>query len=178
LDPSGAPALTPDQRRYLLVQSGLGAAIVNAVLNGFIGWVILVGQTEFSVWTVPGVAVDLVATAFGVAFGTVLAAALGVPRDIKRGKITMPHLSPRFLEFLRRFQPNVLKRSIWLGVMSVLIFTPPVLLLCALAGVQVFERGVFVVVKGGFAAAEAALITPLIVLAALLDDTRTAARTG
>jgi hypothetical protein len=176
LDPSGAPALTPDQRRYLLLQSGLGAAVVNAILNGFIGWAILAGQTEFRVWTLPGAAADLVATAFGVAFGTVLAAALGVPRDVKRGKITMPRLSPGFLELLGRLPPGVFKRSVWLGVVSVLVFAPPVLLLCALAGVHVFERGAFVAVKAGFAAAEAALITPIIVLAALLDGTRGEAR--
>ncbi|MBM4364225.1 MAG: hypothetical protein FJ104_16215, partial [Deltaproteobacteria bacterium] len=49
-----------------------GAAVVNALLNGAIGWAATRELPVVPTWGLPGVAADLLATAFGVTFGTAL----------------------------------------------------------------------------------------------------------
>src|SRR5262245_4182606 len=101
----------------------------------------------------PGAAGDLVATAFGVTFGTCLGAKLSVRWDIARGKLAAP--APIARKSSRLFMPeNLLFRSVWLGALSVPVFGFPVLLLLFLAGADTLERGVFIALKAGFSAVQ------------------------
>lgn len=147
----------------------MGAAIVNALLNGAIGWVITRGLTAFPVWRFPGIGPDLLATTFGVSFGTVLAMVVQVRIDVTRGKIA-PFAPPAALApALARFPRGVLLRSIVLGVLSVPVFATPALAWLALSGADALSRSAFVALKAGLAALEGGLVTPIIVLAALAD---------
>jgi hypothetical protein len=161
--------VSPEQRRYLLVQGCLGAALVNALLNGAIGWAITTGLAEFPVWKLPGVAGDLVATAFGVSFGTCLAAKFTVRWDVARKKITTPVLSPALSSLLARMPERTLPRSLWLGIVSIPVFGVPAVAALFGLGIASLDRVPFVALKAAFSAVEAALVTPLIVLAVLSD---------
>jgi hypothetical protein len=168
--------LSVEQRRYVFARSSLGGAVINALLNGAIGWGITFGLATFPIWKLPGVAGDLVATAFGVTFGTCLGAKLTVRWDIARGKVAAlapPSLAPPGGSgtgpWLRRLPEGVLRRSLWLGLLSIPVFALPVLLALWLTGEPDMERLTFVALKAAFSAAEAAVVTPLIVLAVLLD---------
>lgn len=166
--------VTKEERAYVLLQGGIGAAIVNAILNGGIGWLITRGLTEFPVWRIPGVAFDLVATAFGVSFGTVLAMAVQVRFDVSRGRIK-PFSPPSSVSRLVcRFPEGVFRRSVVLGAASVPLFAFPALLGLAASGLSGLERATFVGVKTILAAMEGGIVTPLIVLGALLDLSRVA----
>lgn len=147
----------------------MGAAIVNALLNGGIGWAVTRGLPTFPAWKLPGVAGDLVATAFGVSFGTVLAMALQIRFDVSRGKIS-PFPPPASLaQVLARVPRAILPRSIVLGAFSVPVFATPALVWLALSGQEALTRTAFVWLKGGLAAVEGGLVTPFIVLCALGD---------
>jgi hypothetical protein len=162
--------VSPEHRRYLFVQTAIGAAIVNALINGGIGWAATRGLVEFPAWKTPGVAGDLVATAFGVAFGTCFGAALQAKLDLKSGRVTVPTTLSPFLERLTARRPsNLWARASMLGVLAVPVFAPPALLLLSLSGVAALDRGTFIGVKAGFSAFEGALLTPFILLGALLD---------
>lgn len=161
--------MSPEQRRYLFLQSGVGAAIVNALLNGGIGWAITRGLAVFPVWRFPGIAPDLLATTFGVSFGTVLAMVVQVRIDVTRNKIA-PFAPPAALAaLLARFPRGILLRSIVLGVLSVPVFATPALAWLALSGADALSRSAFISLKAGLAAVEGGLVTPVIVLAALSD---------
>ena len=108
--------VSPEQRRYLFIQCGVGAALVNALLNGGLGWAITKEFPTFPVWQLPGVGADLLATAFGVAFGTVLAMAVTVRLDAARGKIA-PFVPPGSAAALvSRFPRATFSRSVVLGI--------------------------------------------------------------
>ena len=74
--------MTKEQYRYVYVQSAFGAAVVNLLLNGAIGWAATLGLTEFPMCKTPGVLVDIAATAFGVAFGTCFGVLLQARGDL------------------------------------------------------------------------------------------------
>jgi len=161
--------VSKDQKTYLVLQSGVGAAVVNALLNGAIGWAITRGLTEFPVWRIPGVAMDLLATTFGVTFGTVLAMAVQVRLDVARGKISPLDPPKALAAALARFPQGVLARSVVLGLVSVPLFAPPALAWLAATGTPTLGRGAFIAVKAGLAAVEGGLVTPIIVLSVLRD---------
>ena len=158
-----------DPYRYVLVNGVLGASIVNALLNGGIGVAITVGLATFPVWGVPGAVADLVATAFGVAFGTCLVVPFQVRRDVARGRVAVPEAPGWLSPPLGRLPRGTLARSIALGVVSVPLFCPLAVLPLALLGTVDLSRESFVALKAGFSAVEAALVTPLVLLASLLD---------
>jgi hypothetical protein len=164
--------VTPAQRTYLYVQNGVGAAIVNALLNGFAGWFITRGLPVFPVWAIPGAGPDLVGTAGGVAFGTCLVIPFTAAFDVRRGKITAPEASPAFAAFLEKLPKNLLLRACAAGIICVPVFAFPVLLALAITGTTALSTPTFVWVKTLLAALEGGLITPFVVHAALLGVRR------
>jgi hypothetical protein len=160
---------TAQQRRLLFVQNTLGAAVVNLVINGVIGWAITRGLAAFPVWSIPGAAPDLAATAYGVSFGTAIAARFGVNFELRRGRISAIAPLPPFSDWYRRLPQNTFARSIWFGVVSLPVFAAPLLLVLLVVGAPAIERTTFIWLKAGFSAVQAAIVTPLIVLAVLFD---------
>jgi hypothetical protein len=161
--------MTPKQRFYVVARNGLGAAFVNAALNGAIGWALTRGLSEFPIWRAPGVAVDLVFTAFGITFGTCLALPLQTKRDFQRGLVTLPELTPGVAGLLGRFPSGLFRRAVVLGAVSIPLFAPPVLVALAASGQAVMGRVPFVELKAAFSAIQGGIVTPFIVLAILSD---------
>jgi len=168
--------VTSSQRAYLFLQCGVGAALVNALLNAGIGWVITVGLTEFPIWRVPGAAFDLAATAFGVVFGTCLVAVFQVRIDVTKRKITPPEVGPALGSVLARLPQKTFPRGVFLGMLAVPAFTPPLFVAFVASGISALDRSDFIALKAGFSAIIAGFATPFIVLAALRDHAARAMR--
>jgi hypothetical protein len=163
--------LSPAQRRYLFIQNGLGAAIVNAALNGAIAWAMMRRLALLPVWGVPGVVPDILVTAFGVTFGTCIFASLQVRWDVDRGRIS-PALSDGVTRVVARFPAGTFRRAFLLGAVSVVVFCPLVLAALALSGKSGFDRSSFIALKAVFSAVQGAVVTPLIVMGVLADRSR------
>jgi hypothetical protein len=159
--------VTPEQHHYVFVESAIGSAIINAVLNGAIGWGITRGLSEVPVWKAPGAAVDLVFTAFGVAFGTCLGAFLQVRLDLKRGKITAPLLTGGLSVWIARSPRATFARAVAFGAIATVVFGPLALGGLLATGATALGRVPFVVLKAGFSAVVGAVATPFILLATL-----------
>jgi hypothetical protein len=139
-------------------------------LNGAIGWGLTRGLSDFPVWKAPGVAIDLVLTAFGITFGTCLVLPPQIKRDASRGRITLPDdLPPSVTGLIARLPRGALARGLLLGGVSVPLFAPPVLVGLALLGGATMGRFDFVELKALFSAIQGGLVTPLVVLAVLSD---------
>ncbi len=164
--------MSPSQRIYLIGQSCVGAAIVNAIINGAIGWGVTRGMTTFPMWRSPGIVADLVATAFGVTFGTCVCMAIQVPWDFGRGKITAVSLSPAISTLLARFPRKTFYRGLVLGALSVPVFALPVVVALAVLGGGGMDRMPYIALKAAMSALEGAIVTPFIVLAVLADVAR------
>ena len=164
--------MTSAQRFYVLLRNGAGAALVNALLNGGIGWVMMRGLTEFPVWRVPGAAADFVVTAFGITFGTCVVLPFQVKRDFTAGRASLPEVSPGVRTLLARFPRAFLRRAVVLGAVSVPLFAPWALLALFLSGASELARIPFIELKALFSAIEGGIVTPFIVLAVLTDCSR------
>jgi hypothetical protein len=167
--------MLPRERRYLLVTCCIGSGIVNAIINGGLGWGLTHTYPILPLWRIPGVVADIAGTAFGVTFGTCLGMVLQIRRDLKAGRVghvDASVLSPGVAALVARFPAGILKRSVGLGALSVPIFALPVTLGLAVLGIASMNRVPFVTLKAGFAALQAAMVTPLIALAALADVSR------
>jgi hypothetical protein len=167
--------MLPRDRRYLILTCCIGSAIVNAIINGGLGWGLTHTYPVLPLWRIPGVVADIAGTAFGVTFGTCLGMALQIRRDLKAGRVgrvDASMLSPGVASLVARFPLGTFRRSVSLGALSVPIFTLPVVVGLAIVGIGSMERVPFVALKAGFAALQAAMVTPFIALAALGDVSR------
>jgi hypothetical protein len=170
--------MLPRERRYLLVTCCIGSGIVNAIINGGLGWGLTHTFPNLPVWRIPGVAADIAGTAFGVTFGTCLGMAIQIRRDMRLGKVgpvEASALSPGVAALVARFPVGVFKRSVSLGAVSV-VFALPVVVGLLVLGIGSLDRVPFVALKSSFAALQAAMVTPLIALAALGDVSRSRTR--
>jgi hypothetical protein len=161
--------MSPKQRRYLVLTGCVGPAFANALFNGPIGWLVTVAYPMFPVWTIPGAAADLVATAGGVAFGTCIAMMIQVKRDFKRGRISAPPISGWMTRWLVSIPRGMLQQSVGCGIWGILLFAFPVVLVLFFSGASALDRVTFTWLKTVLSALDAALIAPLVALKALLD---------
>lgn len=140
--------------------------IINVLINAPIGWFMVPAGARLGIWTLPGVGADLVATAFGVAFGTALVVTPQTRKQIDSGQMLAPPLAERWRNMFAGWPRSLLVRSINLGVWGVLIFAPLPLLALHLLDVQPLDRLGVTLLKGGFSFVEGALVTPVIAAAA------------
>jgi hypothetical protein len=167
--------MTARDRRYLLLTCCLGSAVVNAIINGGLGWGMTHSLPLLHLWRIPGVVADLAGTAFGVTFGTCLGMAFQIRRDLRLGKVghvEATALSSGVAGLVARFPVGTFRRSVGLGALSIPIFALPVVVGLLVLGIGSLDRVPFVVLKSGFAALQAAMVTPLIALAALGDASK------
>jgi hypothetical protein len=143
-------------RIYLFGPGCLGPAVVNALINGALGWAGTRKLPAFPLWTLPG-----------VAFGTYLGLALQVKRDTRAGKVG-PMTSPAVVAAIfGRLPRSTFARSVSLGLAAVPVFAVPVIAALVASGSSEVVSRSFVVLKGTFAAVEAGVLAPLIVLGVL-----------
>jgi hypothetical protein len=156
-------------RTFSWLGNALGAGVVNALLNAAFGWFFLPAGKTLPLLGVPGVFGDTLGMAYGISFGTVLVVTPQIQRDFRRGRLLPPPVSPYWQASLERWPRSIFRRSVQLGVFSILVFAPlPLLGLWALSP-DGFGREAFALYKGAFAFVEGALVTPFIAVAAMLD---------
>ena len=151
------------------IETALGAGLVNVVVNAPIGWAIVPG-TGLLLWGVPSISSDLVATAGGIAFGTVLLVTPQIRGRRRQGKLASPVIGDRLRASLLGWPRSTVRRAVALGLLSVVAFVPLPLLALSLSGMGSVDPLPMAIVKGSFAFVTSALITPLIVLGAMLDE--------
>jgi hypothetical protein len=146
--------------------TALGSGIINVLINAPIGWFMVPAGTQLGIWTVPGVAGDLVATAFGIAFGTALVVTWQTRNQVARGQLLAPQLAARWHDMFAGWPRSSWIRGFNLGVWCVLIFTPLPLLALYLLDVQPLDRMAVTLLKGSFSFVVGGLVTPVIAAAA------------
>jgi len=156
---------------FSVVQSAVVGAVINALLNGGIGWAVA-PASGMPLWGAVSVGGDLIATAFGIAFGTALVVTPLQRAVARQGAMTLPPL-PDFLRLgFPRWPSSVLRRSLNLGVLGVLLFAPLPLVGLWLVAPTGLSAPAFVAFKAAFASVEGAVVTPIIAMAGLADVLR------
>ena len=155
--------LSPEHRRYLLVEQVIAGVIINVAIAAVLGWLFFRNVERVPIAGFKGAMVDTIVSAFMIAFATCLAVTRVARRDVCRGRIaplrggTVSAMMPR----------SIAARAILLGSLC----AAAVALMLMAASVRFGERDVllrhFMIFKLGFAAVEGALITPLIAFVAI-----------
>jgi hypothetical protein len=154
-------ALSAAHRRLLIAENGVGSAVFNFALNGAIAWGLFRTATHVPLWGEQSVAADTVATAFLLPFLTCLIVSRTVERRVTQGDV--PMLAPAELPAASWPRRSILARSVFLGVAGVVLAAVPVVAALGASGFSGFAGlWPFVGFKAGFAAALAALVTPLV----------------
>jgi hypothetical protein len=156
---------TPLQRRYLLVDNGVGPFVINLLINALIAWLLFRNATHVPLWGQSSVAGDTVATSFLLPLITCL-----IVTPLARGRVRGGHLPRLTPEAAPGWIPrNTIARSVVIGIVCLVLFTPITLLALQMLGIVSMTPWHFVYFKGMFAAVEGALVTPFLALWAISD---------
>src|SRR5881296_1564376 len=161
--------VSPAQRRYLLLEQGVGAAVFNFLLNAAIAWLIFRGADVVPLWGQQSIAGDTIGTSVILPFLTCLIATRLVRGHVRSGKVAPLGWSRDTQPWLGWLPRGTLARGLALGGVGLLVFAPPVLLAHVALGVTQHGLARFVVFKASFAAAEALVVTPLVALWAIVE---------
>jgi hypothetical protein len=160
--------VAPDYRKYLVGQSVAGA-VINFFLNAAIGWLLYRQLPRVPLYGAQSMAGDVVVTSLLL---PVLICLIATP--LIRGEVARARLPA--VSWLRpgsgRAVPlpsNLFLRALLLGLLSALLVSPIMVLALRWLGVHGLKFWSFVAFKASFAAALAAVITPIVASRALED---------
>jgi len=153
-------SLSPQHRTYLINEQIIGPAVINFAINALNGWWFFRTFAPIPMWTIPGVAFDLLGIFNGLPFLLTLITTPIVRHQVRKGKVLpLPH-GPEAYPVLRRLPRNLLWRSTYLGIAAWLIGGPVLLFSLWLVGDRM-ELTTFWIVKGTISAVLAAIMAPI-----------------
>lgn len=160
--------MSREQRRYVLEQ-GIGSGLINVLINAAVAWLLFRSLPNVPLWGLQSIAGDTVGTCFVLPFATCLIVTRLTHREVRRGRFPSPDWRRAAHPALGRLPGATTPRAALLGLLCTLVVAP--LALGALAALGIAELGLasFVAFKALFAGALAAVVTPLIAVAALGD---------
>jgi hypothetical protein len=161
-------SITPAQRRYLLLDNGVGPFVINFLINAVIAWLLFRHATHVPLWGQSSIAGDTIATSFLLPLITCL-----IVTPLARGRVRSGQVAALTAPAARKWPPrNMIVRSVAIGVLGVILFTPVTLLMLGAVGIGSLTPWHFVGFKGSFAAIEGGLVTPFLALWAISDAPR------
>jgi len=168
--------LSAQHRRLLWLDQGVGSAVFNFLLNAAIAWLLFHSAEVVPLWGQTSIAGDTLATAFILPLLTSLIVSRMVAGQVAAGRIA-PLAVPTASRLLGALAARAaLGRGVLLGAAGMLAAAVPVILWFAWAGPRSLDLAAFLWFKAGFAAALAAVVTPVIGWTALLRASPRAAR--
>lgn len=157
-------SLTPDQRRFLLLDNTVGPFVANFLINGVIAWLLFRNATRVPLWGQSSIAGDTVATSFLLPAITCL-----IVTPLARGRVRSGRL-PAAVDVSWRWVPrNMGWRALLIGIIGLVALAPLTLALLGAMGIGELTPWHFVYFKAAFAAIEGALVTPFLALWAISE---------
>ncbi len=159
--------MSPDHRKYLVLEQGVGAGVVNFVLNAIIAWAMFRGSESVPLFGQQSIAGDTIGTTFMLPLLTCLIVTPLARQQIRNGRFAA-------LGWSADSHPTlawVPTRTFWRGLAIALVCTMAVapLSIWALNTVHLTAMSFwsFVTFKATFAALLGAVVTPFIALWAI-----------
>jgi hypothetical protein len=156
-------------RRYLVLEQGLGAVLVNWILNFGIAWAAFRGMPAVPMWGAQSIAGDTIGTSFMLPFLTCLIVTPLARREVTRGRLPAAERGPADHWLLALLPNTTLRRALVLGAAATLLIAPIAIFAFHSAGLDGIESGPFIRIKAAYAAVLAGIVTPLIAARALAD---------
>ncbi len=154
-------------RRYLLIDQGLGAGLVNLAINAAIAWLLFRSADTVPMWGEQSIAGDTIGTTFFLPLITTMIASRIVRSQARAGRVS--RLAWDLDSPWRRLPKRLWLRGAMMGLACIAAVGLPATWILGAAGVTKMTFGEFVLFKATFAAVLAVAVTPLIARAALAD---------
>ncbi len=161
--------------RFLVLEQGIGSAVINFLLNGAIAWLLFRGLEQVPLWGQQSIAGDTIGTCFFLPFITTLIVTPLARGRVRTGSLTALPWTRDTHAPLRWLPPGTVKRGLVLGIATAVLIGPLSVALLQWANVQELSFWRFVWFKAAFAAVLALIVTPIISIWAISEGTETAA---
>ncbi len=156
------PAFMPlAVRRYLVLEQGVGAGVLNLLINAAIAWAMFRGATTVPMWGQQSIGADTIGTTFFLPFLTCLIATRIVRAQVRSGRVPAFAAIPSLVARLPR---GTAARGAVLGALGVAVVGVPAAIGLSLLGVTEMRFWSFVGFKAVFAALLAMVVTPVVAL--------------
>ena len=153
--------------RYVLLDNGVGAAVINAAINGAIAWGLFHGVAAVPLWGQMGIAADTIATSLLLPFITCLVVTHLTAWHVRAGRLVPLDEGAEPHALLARLPRPTLIRAAALAAASLVVLVPFTLATLVLLGIDGLPFAGFLLFKIGFAVAASTLVTPLTAFVAL-----------
>lgn len=133
--------------------------LVNAAINGGLAWYLFKAQPVLLLWGSEGFGADLMATAFIMLFIVALIVVSIFRRKARLGKISATWDNGRWLHRqLQRFPHSLLGSASMFGLIGMLVFVPPTLLVLSVSNITELTPAQYAIFKGCWAGSLAAVM--------------------
>jgi hypothetical protein len=167
--------LSEAQRKYLIHEQIIGAAIVNGLLNGLLGWLAFRKHPAVPMLGESSIVNDTIGTAVLLPLFVCLIATPLIRKAVKAGKVAPLTAASEARSMVLWLPANPFLRGLVLALGALASCATVLLGLLALLGVQQMSVSGFVIVKMLYSAILAALVSPIIALYVLASEAPTAA---
>jgi hypothetical protein len=159
--------MSPTHGRYLLLEQGVGAGVVNFGINAAIAWGMFRGAESVPLWGQQSIMGDTIGTCVMLPLLTSLIVTKVARGQMRAGKMPALGWSRATHPVLRWLPRRTVVRGLVLGALCMVAFAPLAYLYLRALEVDGMGLGRFVIWKATFAAVLGALVTPVIALWAI-----------
>ena len=170
--------MSEEHRHYLIWEQGVGAGIINLVLNGLIACALFRHLAIVPLWGDESIAGDTFATSFLLPLITSLIVTGLARREVTRGRFPSPAWRRAAHPVLGHLPRGRFLRGVVMGLACLVLLAPPTLTLLGAVGLDSMRFWSFIAFKAVYAGLLGALVTPLIALCALGDPVPAPAARG
>ena len=161
--------MSPSHRRYLLLEQGVGAGVVNFGLNALIAWGMFRSADSVPLWGQQSIMGDTIGTCVMLPLMTSLIVTRVAHGQMRRGKMAALGWNRTSHPVLGWLPAAPVKRGLVLGALCALVLAPLAFLYLRVLEVERLSVGEFILFKAAFAALAGALVTPVIALWAIAE---------
>ena len=159
--------MSPTHGRYLLLEQGVGAGVVNFGINAAIAWSMFRGAESVPLWGQQSIMGDTIGTCVMLPLLTSLIVTKVARGQMRAGRMPPLGWSRATHPVLRWLPRRTVVRGLVLGALCAVAFAPLAYLYLRAQEVDGMGFGRFVIWKATFAAVLGALVTPVIALWAI-----------
>jgi hypothetical protein len=162
--------ITHEHWRWIVINSVIGTAITNLVVNFGLGLYSARGIHHVPTWSInavhPGITSDLLGILFVLPIVTSVLTSIGIRKELADGKLSRLDAAV-FGRWTMLTVPSTGKRALRFGLTTILLAGPPLVIATAIAARHGMSHNEFVTFHVAMTVTLGLLVTPLIALAAM-----------
>ena len=159
-----------DHYKYLIIDQGILAFIINSTINAAIGYGIYISRLTLPLWGMTSIAGDIIIMTFLLTIIVSYLVTLATYKKIKKGRLEKATWRRLSNPILGKLPGNSFFRAMILALLFTIIIAPIVIVALAALGINEMTFMTFVIFKGTLAGFLAIIVAPLSAACAFGDE--------